>query len=164
MKPAFIFILLEVSQCDSAEDKLEISRILFELWEATLILFCTFTQYLVQINQWKKIFKIDVFLCYKMNEKQKDFELTCWQVRFSNLVIVFGLVCLSVCHSQSSKCLVTKRKGKHPSQFSVGKLYFSQIQSTTYPDCSFCHQHTCLAYRLRQSFSLLKLRNILWEA
>ena len=40
---------------------------------------------------------------------------------------------------QSSKCLVTKWKEKLLSPFSVGKQYYSQIQFTTYPDCSFCH-------------------------
>ena len=80
-----------------------------------------------------------------------------WQVRFSNLVIVFGQVTQSLSHSlthsQSSKCLVTKRKGKHPPQFSVGRQYYSQIQST-YPDCSFCHQHLPCLFMMRQTIPL----------
>ena len=47
----------------------------------------------------------------------------------------------SLTHRQSSKCFVNKQKGKCPCQLSVGRQYYSQIQSTTYPDCSFRHQH-----------------------
>ena len=62
------------------------------------------------------------------------------RIRGDILVQSFG----QVTHRQSSKCLVTKRKGKHPSQFSVGRQYYSQIQSTTYPDCSFRQHLPCL--------------------
>ena len=36
---------------------------------------------------------------------------------FLRTILVFALVCHSLCHSQSSQCLVTKRKGKRPCQF-----------------------------------------------
>ena len=70
-----------------------------------------------------------------------------WQVRFSNLVMVFGLVSQSVTHSLTAKVpniLLLKQKGKHPSQLSVGRQYYSQIQSSTYPDCSFRQHLPCL--------------------
>ena len=68
---------------------------------------------------------------------------------------------LSVCLSLTAKVpnvLLLKRKGKRPCQLCVGRQYYS-LQSTTYPDCSFCHQHLPCLYVETNNPSLLKLRN-----
>ena len=84
-----------------------------------------------------------------------------WQVWFSNLVKVFALVSQSVSHSQSSKCFVTKTKGKMSLSVQCWKAEL-QPDTVYYLSWLFISSST-LALPI-QSFCLLKLGNILWEA